>query len=779
MFGSCTKMSLRNIKRRKVFSCLNIMGLALGLACAFLILLWAQDELNTDRFHENYRNIYRINTIWHRDTGTIEQTQTPHLLAPALTDAFPEISDTVRMRKRKLLMQHNDKVFEDNETLFTEPSFFAIFTFPMVKGDSLTTLSESYSLVLTEKMASKYFGSGDPIGKTVLIENTHPFRVTGVIKNPPGNSSIKFDFLLPYQTLENFGENLAWGNFIINTYTLLRAGADIHDSEQRLTEFINTQPDITDTQVKLDALKRHHLYSVDGEGDIRYVYLFTLIALFILIIACINFMNLSTAQAAGRAKEIGLRKVVGADRVQLISQFLGESFILSFIAFILALSIAVSFLPFFNKLSGKSLILFGGGNLNILLWFCVITFITGILSGSYPALYLSSFKPVRIFRGAFKSSVSGLKFRQMLVVFQFSISILMIICTMIISKQIHYMQNKKLGLEKQNLVYFRVRNEDIRSKYNSLKAELLKNPNITAVTIASSLPTWINDVTGGMDWEGRDPEERDLFVYAVTDRDFIKTLSLEILEGRSFSKNYRDDISNYILNEEAAKLTGLRSPVGKRFSMWGREGKIIGILKNFHFKPVSYKIQPLVLTVYPYHLDFILIRIQTDNIRDTLHYITKVWKIFNPDSHLEVRFLDEKYNSLYESEQKIRLIFQCFAVFAIFISCLGLFGLSAYSAERATQEIGIRKVLGASIMNITTRLSMEYMKAVLWANLIAWPLAYFAMSRWLQNFAYRIPIQLETFFSAGILAGLIALLTVLYQTIRAAVSNPVDCLRHE
>jgi len=779
------KIALRNIKRHKGYSFINIVGLAIGMACCILILLWVQDELSYDRFHENADDIYRviqdINFTDHSTTWTI--TQGP--LGPSLKENFPEIINATRITGRGLRLTYKKKNF-DEDVGMADCSIFEMFTFPLVKGDPSTALSDPFSMVMTEEMAKKYFGDEDPIGKTIKADNQWDFQVTGVLKKVPRNSHLQFDFLIPFI----FGRELnytvdRWGNSQFRTYVQLPKGVPAQEVIQKISGYLYEKPTIEkDARLNLQPLTRIHLHSNyefdSAHGDITYVTIFSIIAFFILLIACINFMNLATARSGNRAREVGIRKVVGAYKTDIIKQFYGESILLAFIAQIFALIMVWLLLPVFNNLSAKELSMNITGNLLVLLGLLGIALITGIISGSYPALFLSSFHPVRVLKGSSFSGSKGSLFRKILVVFQFSLTILLIICTTGVYNQLTYMQNRKLGYDKEHMIYMGMRRE-MQANFESVKNELLQNPNIVRVTASSNVPTYGYSFSNSLwRWEGQNPDEETLMRAVFINLDYFKTFGMEVIEGRSYSKEFSTDATeSIIVNEEAVKAMGMESPIGKRLSLGEDNFKIIGVVKNYHFRSLRQKIDPLIL-IYDTESSWILFaKLKSENIPKTIGYIENIWKKFAPGYPFNYRFLDEALDRLYRSEQRIGTLFKYFSGLAILISCLGLLGLASFMAERRTKEIGIRKVLGASVSNIILLLSKEFTKWVIVANIIAWPVGYFAIKKWLQSYAYATNIVLWSFILSGVLALLIALATVSYQSIKAALANPVDSLRYE
>jgi len=709
-------------------------------------------------------------------------------VGPALEEEFPEVIDSARVSDFSALITRGEKKF-DEIGAYVDPSFLEIFSFPFIKGDPKTALSAPFSIVITQEMANKFFGDEDPLGKNLKLNDELDFTVTGVIKDVPQNSHLDFDFLAPFKIFEeNDREPTHWGRFQIYTYVMLLDNAPYKEFEKKIAGLLQEHKVRPGPTLGLDPLTRIHLYATDGGGDIRYVYVFSIIAVFILVIACINFMNLTTARSSTRAKEIGMRKVTGAQRADLIKQFMGESVLISLIALYFAVILVILLLPVLSNLADKQLTLNPQGNWSLILGFVGIVLFTGLLAGSYPALFLSSFRPADILTGSLIPTKDGMKktvFRKALVVIQFSVSVFLIISTLVIFKQLHFIRNVNLGYEKEHLISIPLRGNTVQ-QYEAFKSELLLDSRISNVSATSEVPILIYYLHIGYDWEGKDPKKESRMNEVLVDHDFIETLNMTIVQGRGFSKDHATDASEaYIVNEAAVKAMDINSPVGKRFSAPAhagmREGTIIGVVKDFHFRPLHDEIEPLVMFIAPEKFSFFCIRIKSEisDMPSTISFIEGVHKKFAPNFPFEYSFLDETFDKLYKSEQKTGSIFGYSTFLAIFISCLGLFGLAAQMAEMRIKEIGIRKVLGASVSGITLLLSKEFMKWVVVANVIAWPVAYYAMNRWIQNFAYRTSIGLWIFFLAAFLAFLIALITVGYQAVKTAMANPVDALRYE
>jgi putative ABC transport system permease protein len=775
MLKNYFKITWRNIKNSKIYSFINIMGLAIGMACCILILLWVQDETSFDKFHENYSDIYR--TI--PELQDTKYSSNPLALAAVFKEQYPEVLQITRVCQRNWLTKYGDKIYNENGALVDE-DFLKIFTFPFIKGSPETVFASRESIVLTERAAAKYFGTQDPIGKSLLINNNTDLIVTGILKDVPSNSHLQFDFLAPMRLMGERGD-ISW-SYEAWTYALLQKNVSIHDFADKISGFLMEHDKRTNQKVVLhiQPLSKVHLYSLNGTNPIIYVYIFLTIAIAILIIACINFINLSTARSNTRAKEIGMRKVVGAERVDIIRQFIGESILLSTIALVVAVGLVYLLLPAFNNLAQKQLALDITGNVSSLFLLIGIILFTGLASGSYPALMLSSFKPVNILRrGKLQAGSGGFVLRKILVVSQFTATIVLIIGTIIMYKQLNYIRNKDIGLNRDHVVAITM-NRELRQNYRSLKNEIKRNPNVLNVTAARRYPTGIGHINP-VYWEGKSPEDYVTMTDASVDYDYFETLGMQIIQGRSFSEEYATDRENYVLNEEALRITELESPIGKMFSCWEDEGKIIGIVKNFHANSLHSEIGPVIFTLSQRHGShrYIFVKIRPNDVPGTIASLEGKAAEFAPNSLFEYRFLDDVFDGQYRSDQRRGEIYKYFTFLAIFISCLGLFGMASFTAEQRTKEIGIRKVLGASITNIMMMISKDFLLLLVVSNLIAWPIAYFLMANLLNNYAYRTSIAVWIFIASGVAAVFVALLTVGIKIVRAAYTNPVDSLRYE
>jgi putative ABC transport system permease protein len=797
MLKSYLTIALRHLRRHKVYSFINISGLSIGMACCVLILLWMNDEIRYDRFHEQRENLYRV--VNDLNYGPISQLTegTAYPLGPAMKAEVPEVKEFVRiLSTRKILIAYGEKRYYEENFIFADPAIFSIFTFPFVQGNPDTALSSPSSVVLTKDMASKYFGGQDPIGKTIRTQNQNDYIVTGVIESVPKNCHLRFGFVASMERAVAMGARTHWSGWLYSTYVLLQPNISLEEVNAKLESWIKTK-DSEETRYYLQPISDIHMYGLHGEGAIRPLSFFSILALSILIIACINYMNLATARAGTRAKEIGLRKVVGAKKNNIWKQFLSESVLFAFFALLISLCLVALFIPVFNQISGKELSMNLAQNKLLFLGMLAITLITGFLAGSYPAFFLSSFEPDRIL----KETLSAKKFgthtasiRKGLIVFQFVLTIVLIISTTTVYRQLSFIKNRRLGFDKNCLIYTQLRSEgnlweqyDAHKtwlKYQMLRNELSQNPNILEVSSATCLPFGsMGQEFGQLDWEGKDPEFQVSMNHMAVDPHFLKTFQLEMIEGRFLSDEFPSDSQNFILNEAAVKAAGLNSPVGKRFRLLDKTGKIIGVIRDFHFAPLHNEIAPLVIHLMPYqywmYRNYVFVRIGSENVSQTIASIQKMWDKAIPGYPFEFHFLDDTIDARYKSEQRLEAILRIFTFLAISISCFGLFGLIAFTAEQRTKEIGIRKVLGASMGSVVRLLSREFVVLVVLANIIAWPVAYFVMKSWLKNFAYRTEIGFVTFVFSGFAALIIAFLTVFYQSIKAALASPVESLRYE
>ncbi len=774
MFFNYLKIALRNIRKHKAFSFINITGLAVGMACCVLILLWIRDELSYDRFHQNHKELYR--------TSVNEEgrwwSSSPWALAPLLKEKYPEIENATRIANRNIMAAYEDKSFNE-ATAFVDPDFFSMFTFPFVEGNPESAFSALESIVLTESAAQRYFGQEQAMGKALTINGSSQLTVTGIIKDVPSNSHLDFDMVAPVRTFGD-GIDTSW-SYESACYILLQKNASPEALQEKIAGIVMEYDKRVDTErtLHIRPITRLHLHSDVGDGSITNIYLFGTIALFILIIACINFMNLATARGSTRAKEVGMRKVVGAQKKNIIRQFFGESILISVLSLFLAVVLVLLLLPAFNNLAQKSLRLNSGGNLFILLGLLAIALFTGLAAGSYPALFLSSFRPIRVLRGGHLSDSKKPFLRRALVILQFTIAVILILGTLVVFRQLNFIRHRDLGFNREQVISLPI-NRAITASYDSFKNELLQNSGVVQVTAAISRPNQVGNVNP-VYWEGRGPDQYQAIRFVSADFDYIKTFEMEIVAGRDFSRDFPTDRENYIVNEETVKLMGMEDPVGKLFSIWEREGQIIGVVKNFHLSSLRNEIEPLVITMYTnvWRPAFVFVKIKADNTEGTLKDIENTWNAFAPGFPFDFLFLDESFERMYQADQRAGTIFKYFTILAIFISCLGIFGLSAFTAEQRTKEIGIRKVLGASMASIIALVSKEFVILLALANAVAWPLSFIIMNRMLSAYAYRTNIPLWLFLLSGVLAVTVALLTVSFQAFKAARTDPARALRYE
>lgn len=790
MFRNYFKIALRNLFRNKAVSFINISGLTLGIACAVFIFLWVEDENSYDDFHENSSELVRVvqNQVY-SDGTDYHIAVTPDKIGPALVADYPEIIECSRFRPyNKILMTAGEKEFYETGLCFADPSFFKMFSYKFIDGSPEEALQNPHSIVISEKMSLKFFPNENAIGKTLTLNNDTEFIVTGVIENVPTNSHLQFEFVGQFdRIITEFGWSNGWFNNNYYTYGQLQPGTNIEVLNNKIKHYLRKISVGTTTEFSLQPLQDIHLrsnYAIDlvghSENGEIYITFFSLIAIFVLTIACINFMNLTTAQATKRLKEIGVRKVNGALRKDIATQFFSEALLSAFLASCLSNIMVVLLLPSFNSLTGKSLDLNVLLNSNLVGVIFLIALGTGIFSGIYPAIYLSSFHPIKVLKDIKATVSSKSYFRRILMVTQFSLSLILIIGTLIVFSQLEFMQSSKLGYEKDQIIYFRKRAE-IRTNYQAFKTELKKNQNILDVTTSNSLMTYTVNSFGGLEWEGKNPEDDVLMYRKSVDYDFINTFGMEIIEGRDFSQEITTDAgSAFIVNEEAVKLMGLKDPIGKWMKFWSDyEGNIIGVVKDFHYKSLHEKIEPLFLMINPQWDSYVFVKINSHNISESIASVEKIHNTFNKEYPFDFTFLDDDVNTLYEAEVRTKSIFQIFTALGIFISSIGLLGLITFMTEQRIKEIGIRKVLGASISGVVALLSKEILILVTISNLIAWPLAYYSMQEWLKDFAYRTTIGIDIFITAGLLLILLSFFTIFWKAVKAAQANPVKSLKYE
>ncbi|KAA6430431.1 FtsX-like permease family protein [Dyadobacter flavalbus] len=800
MLKNYLKIAFRNLVKHKAFSFINIAGIAIGLACFLLLSLYVKDELSYDRHHANADRIYRLSRTFISNDGTesLRLGQAAPPFGPLVKQNFPQVEEVVRLLHMGALFRYGDKVFEEEDLFVAEPAIFRIFTFKVLQGNPASALENPFSVMFSKPMAEKYFGNENPIGKTVRLDNQFDYTVTGVFEPLPSQSHFHPQFLVSFSSLNDdrvYGaENLRtnWGNNAFSTFLLLPENYNPQSLVNAFPAFQNRHIEPNASKYsRLDLMKLTdiHLHShtdseIEANGDIQYVYLFSAIALFILIIACINYMNLATARSAMRAKEVGMRKVIGAVRYQLIRQFLSESLLLVVIGLLLAIVIIVVCLPYLNSFTQKQLTFRSLLDPVFLSIVVCITLFTGLIAGSYPAFFMTSFQPLSVFRGKITTALKKGNLRQVLVVTQFAIAVVLIISTAVVYKQMQYIRNYELGYAKDQVVLLRAGN-DTTTNFESLKQRFKANSNILEVGRSSRIPSgrlldsWEAYVSKG---DSLAPSNINIKSLSV-DEDFISAYEIEMAAGRNFSREFSTDKTNgFILNETAVKLMGYKNPasaIGDRFGYGRIRGQIIGVTRDYHFESLHQKVAPIVMFRQDERLGWMSVHIAGRNIKESLAHIKAVWQQEFPDRPFNYEFLDQRFGELYAREQTQQLLFGIFAGIAIFISCLGLLGLSMFMAEIRIKEIGVRKVLGASVTSLVILLSNDFLKLVVIAILIASPVAWYAMNSWLQDFAYHTEIQWPVFAFAAIISIAIALFTISFQSIKAALMNPVKSLKSE
>lgn len=805
MFKNYLKVGIRNMLRYKAFSIINITGLSVGIACCMLILLYVKDELSFDRYHENYNNIYRVIHTY-RNPGPDGSLPAPSPdefqvwgsapVGPLLKDEFAAIKSYFRFTSPKqVLFQYNDKIFQENNMIFADSTAFKLFSWELIAGNRETALTKPNSIVLTQSVAKKYFGYENPLGKTITVDKTRAYEVTGVMEDIPANSHFSFDGLISMVTFHNRRPGIfeSWGYVDFYTYFLVDGKSDIQTLKNQLPDFFQRKApedfkegNTIDIEPLADAYLHSEAKRQPGTtGSYDNIYIFSSIAAFILLIACINFMNLSTARSMERAKEIGVRKAIGALQRTLIFQFLLESILIATLSGILALVFVYFLIPFVEGLSGKVF------NLNALLtteyvgMYISAIFFIGLLAGSYPSWVLAKFKSAQVLKGGLKADNKGISVRKSLVVFQFALSIILIVGTAVVYSQLDYLRTKDLGFEKEHMLIIDFGwDNEVQKQTESIKTELLRHPDVEKVSASRAVPgqffpnagTTVESSSGEMIMY-------DPAIYEI-DPDFIPIYNMELVAGRNFSgSNISDSTEALIINEAAAKLYGYNNPedvIGKPFAQWGREGQVIGVLKDFNYKSLHTRVEPLTLRFAPiFSFREFSVKIKSSNIQHTISELKEKWEELVPQRPFIYSFLNDTFNNQYQADVRFGKIFMVFAIIAILIACLGLFGLTIYTTEQRTKEIGIRKVLGASVASIVTLLSKDYAKLFVAALIIAFPVSWYVMTQWLSGFAYQTTIGPEIFAIAAGVTMLLALSTISWQSVKAAIKNPVHTLKDE
>lgn len=810
MLRNYLTVALRNLWKHKFYSIINILGLAIGLACFLFILLFIRDELSYDTYHAKAERTYRVNFEGHAFEQDLNFAVVGAPLGPTILEAYPEVEQQCRFRRYgSYAVRYEDQSYTEDAVVFADSTLFDVFSFDLVKGDPQTALVEPNTIVITEEIAEKYFGSEDPIGKSLTLDNDDLCRVTGVMKAIPRNTHFNFDLFVSMATSEESRNNM-WMSNNFQTYVVLQEGADPDKVNAKFDQLVRDYvgPEIEQFMGKtmddllaagnfinfsLFSMPKIHLHSDKREelgatSDIKYIYIFAFIGIFILLLACINFMNLSTARSASRAKEVGMRKVVGAGRPQLIFQFLSESVVITFLGFLLAIVGLIALLSRFNVLAGKELSLAQINQPELWAFMLFLVGFVGILAGSYPAFYLSAFKPIAVLKGRLVKRLGHqVSLRSILVIFQFAITVGLIVGTMIISSQLSYIQNKKLGFDKEQIVILK-NFYTLENNCQAFKDEILKHPQVINASMSSSLPT-PSSRNSSATFLGRTPDPAKTHVVQLftVDHEYVPTMGMEIVEGRAFSRDFPSDSSAVILNQSAVEMYGLEDPLGQEISTFSggtpenpeiTTTKVIGVVQNFHFESLRSKIGPLAIFLGPSR-GRLSIKMKGEDVPTFINDIQKQWTAMGPGQPFNYSFMDEDFSEVYQAEDRIGQIFSVFTFLAIFIACLGLFGLATFTAEQRTKEVGIRKVIGASIGRIFVLLTAEIMKWVLIANLIALPIAYYFMSQWLEGFAYPVDLNWMTFTLALVMSLVIALITVSYQALKTAWMKPVKSLRYE
>jgi len=793
MLKNYIKIAFRNLWRYKAFSFLNIMGLSIGLASSILILLWVANERSYDSFHENVAKTYRITSGLADD---FRAATVPPPLAPELLQKLPIVDNYLRLSHPvNFAFERDGNRFEEKRGFYADSTFWDFFSFALVDGEKKTAFHQPDAILITESMAKKYFGQTNVVGQSIILENRKPLTVTAVFADLPSNSHLQFDYLLPMEHIEKESwmndAKQDWRNFVNYAYlklddSFVPTSTAIHQLEQQIQEVFSKHVDgsMLKTTFQLQAMPDIHLHSTNlqvdlaGRSNSLYVDTLFMVALFILVVACINFMNLSTARSARRAKEVGLRKVIGAERTQIIIQFMGESLLITFLSFVIAIALVWLALPGFQVLISKTLEihLFDP---NVLLTLLAIALITGLIAGSYPALYLSGFTPIKVLKGVLTSGKRGhVVFRNTLVVTQFIVSMFLLVGTIVIYQQLNFVKNRNLGFDKSNLVYVEM-NGEVWGKQSAYKDALASNPLTADFTVSDVVPTNLKSGTVDFYYEGKDPNSELIAPTMDVSENFIEAFGMEMVSGRSFSKSYNDS-SNYIINEKLASIIGYtpEEAIGKPFALWSNKGQIVGVVKDFSFKPASKAIEPLILSYNQWGGMFI-IKAKPQQLEATINALEKIHADLNPHFPFTYGFVDQELDKLYESEHRLSNLFNLFAALGIFISCLGLYGLSAFMAEKRIKEIGIRKVLGSSVTGIVYLLTKSFIGLLALAIVISIPIAWYGASRWLDSFAFKIDINWMIFGLAAGLTFIVALLTIGYESIKAARANPVDSLRDE
>lgn len=783
MFKNYLKIAIRSLLKNKLFSFINIFGLALGMSCSLLIWLWVKDEVSFNRFYPELESIYRVRSAsdWKGEKNVGEPTPGPWL--DAIENQVPEVAAVTKFTwPRELLIKFGEKATKESG-IYATADFFKVFQSNFTEGSAKNAIAQPTSIAISRQLAEKYFGVAPAVGKTIKLDNTTDFIVSAVFETIPYNASERYDWVVNFGVQEQEWMK-TWGNFSFKTYVKLTPDADPLHAEKTIQQVIKSKtPSQFVSFPILQSLKDFYLYSSYENlkptgGRIEYVRVFSIVAIFILLIACVNFMNLSTARSVERAKEVGVRKVVGAAKKILLFQFMGESLIVASLSAGFALLFVLGLLPVFNEVVQKQIHL---DLLDPTLWLSILILIliTGTVAGSYPALYLSSLQPIKILKGKLTFTPSSTFLRKGLVVFQFSLSIFLIVGMIVIGRQMKFIQTKRLGLDRENVVYIPLEG-DIYNKIEAFRQEVLSSPHITSATTTGAIPTQIESNSGDLDWDGRDKDLSNTVMATSVGYDFAKTMHIKMLDGRDFSTAFPGDTTNYIINEAAARMMQMKDPVGKQVHFWNGKGTIVGLMQDFHLNSFHTAIQPLILVNYKgLNTSYFMVRTQPGKTREALADLEKISKEFNPNYPFSYHFMDDDYEKMYHSEQVVDTLIKYFGILAIIISCLGLLGLAAFTAAQRTKEIGIRKVLGANVSSVVTLLSKDFLKLVLLGIVLASPIAWYTMDKWLASFAYHVDLSFGIFLFAAAIGLSVAIFTVSFQSLKAALTNPVKSLKSE
>ncbi len=779
-------VALRNFLRQKLYSFINVFGLASGLTCALFIYLWVNDEVKKDTFHKDSEKIFQvISNLTLNDGKTMTWTITPGPLAEDMLDNDPEVEMAVRtMFSNNQLFQVGDNAFLETG-IYADPDFFKLFSFPIISGKPNMDSTDIVSISISARLAKKLFGDDDAVGKTVRMSNQTDYTIAAVFADITTASSIKFDYVLPFAVYKkNRGDGFSWGNYVHPLYVKLFVPA----KAEQLTNTLNKRrlalakaDENAGGTFFLQPFTDFYLHSQyeDGKpigGRITYVQIFSVVAVFILVIACINFMNMATAKAANRAKEVGVRKVVGAQRKSLVMQFIAESTLISLIAMLIAIAIVYLTLPLFNLLVSKEIVL-ALFELRFFTTVILIVLVTGLLAGSYPAFFLSSYQPVQVLKGGSGSAVSGSSLRKALVIFQFALTVILVACSLVVYNQIEYIRNKNIGYDRESIMSFSTRGKLFNS-FEAFKNEALQFPGIKSIGKSNSTLVQVQNQNGSVSWPGKAEIDQVFFRTVVVDYDFIETMGLRIVEGRSFKREFQDT-SSFIVSKRAQDVMNLSEPLGVEIVQWGRKGKIVGVIDDFHSRSMHEAIDPIVLMCKPEWTGSVFVRFDGAKTKETIDRLAALYKKYNPEYPFAYSFLEDDFEKLYNNERVIGSLALGFTVMAIIISGLGLLGLAAYTAEKKRKEISIRKTLGASVSRIVSMMSRDFVKLTIVSALIGCPLSYYLMQQFLESYAYHTDLTWYIFLITAAAVLVVSLLTVIVQVTKAAMANPVDALRNE